>query len=372
MFTNARILLRANLQFCIEEAMSFIASKTESQTDGFAGFPQTTTSVDFCRRDITFVLNAYLRDMKNINNDAISFVSSRYWKGYLSSLVGDKQKEVTTHLFLQDLIVNYIFKQQPFPATQDIANQVLVGSPAESDADEFIISETDYLIDTIQNGLKRSFLHNKLETRITARTWDPLPLEQEKLETILECAYQAPSKNGRHEFEIYVLTDSPEGREVKRWLYEENTYCLDGVRAKQGPGLKRFNGQVNAPIVMVWLTKDYPAKLDSLGEDNFQRNDRDCIVSATMAMCQAEELNVRTGFCGCLGPKDVAAKLGKPEMKAAIIVGFGYATLDRSPTRSVSKNGVVVGWDIGNVTPSIRTYDNRKNRPSKYSMINYL
>jgi len=372
MFTNAKNLLKANQLFCLEEVMSFIAAKTASQTDGFEGFPQTAPSVDFCRRDTKYVINAYTRDLKNANTDAIDFVASRYWKGYVSSLVGDKQKEVTAHRFLQDLIVNYVLKQIPFSATQSNASQVLTGLPAEEGAGEFINGEVDLLIDVILTGPKKLFLHNHLETRITARFWDPIPLEDEKLETILECAYQAPSKNGRHEFEIHVITDSVAGKEFKRWLYEENTYCLDGVRAKQGAGLKRFNGQVNAPVLMVWLTKDYPSKLDSLGEDNFQRNDRDCIVSATMAMCQAEELNVRTGFCGCLGPKDVAVRLGKPQLKAAIMVGMGYATLDRAPNKSVSKNGTVVGWDLANTTPSIRTYDNRKNRPGKYSMINYL
>lgn len=377
MFTIASALLEANKNFCIEEVMSFISVSITNNTSGFEGFPQTLTSMDFCRRDTTFVLNAYITDLASGNSDRLEFVASRYWKGYESSLVGDRQKEVAAHTFLKELINNYILAQVPFPTTQSDVQQTLGTDVPEAGATGFIEKEVGTLIDVILNGPKKLYLHNRLERRMTTRFWDQTrPLESEYVETILECAYQAPSKNGKHEFEIVVLTDSEAGQEFKRWLYRDNTYCLDKVRAKPGPGMRRFNGQVTAPIVMIWLAKDYPGSArDIYGEDNDLRNDRDCLVSATMAMCQAEDLGVNTGFCGCLGAKDVAIRLGKPDLRAVVAIGFGYMDrFDSAPMRQVfrQEDGVLVGFDISNTHPSIRTYENRNRRPAKYSMINYI
>jgi nitroreductase len=92
-------------------------------------------------------------------------------------------------------------------------------------------------------------LADHLKNRFTAKWWDDVPLEDSKIESILECAYQAPSKQGYHEFEIHVITDSVKGKQFKEWLYYDNTACLDGVRGKHGIGKRRYNGQVLAPVV---------------------------------------------------------------------------------------------------------------------------
>jgi hypothetical protein len=89
-------------------------------------------------------------------------------------------------------------------------------------------------------------------------------------------------------------------------------------------------------------------------------------------MCQAEEIGIATGFCGTLGGVEIANRLGKPDKLAVISIGFGYATPDIRPRRPVVKDGATVGFDLSNTDPSIRTLENRKNRPPMSSMINYL
>jgi hypothetical protein len=215
-------------------------------------------------------------------------------------------------------------------------------------------------------------LLDHLKSRYTAKWWDPKPVEGFKLEAILESAYQAPSKQGYYDFEMVVLTDSPAGKEFKEWLYWDDTSCLNKIRGAQGPGFRRYNGQVLAPIVVVWLAKKFPPSKNPYGESEWLRTNNDCIVSSTMAMCQAEELGVSTGFCGTLGGVEIADRLSKPDKIAVISIGFGYATPDTRPRRAVLKNGVTVGFDLSNTDPSIRTLDTRKNRPPMGSMINYL
>jgi hypothetical protein len=215
-------------------------------------------------------------------------------------------------------------------------------------------------------------LADHLKNRFTAKWWDNVPLEDSKIETILECAYQAPSKQGYHEFEIHVITDSVEGKQFKEWLYYDNTACLDKVRGKQGIGKRRYNGQVLAPVVMIWLAKNHPESTSPYVESNWLRTNNDCIVSSTMAMCQAEELGVRTGFCGCMGGREVADKLNRPDHTAVISIGFGYATPDELIGRKVYKDGVEIGFDLSNTASNIRTAENRYRRPTKDSIVKFM
>jgi hypothetical protein len=215
-------------------------------------------------------------------------------------------------------------------------------------------------------------LVDHLKNRFTAKWWDKKSVEDFKLEAILECAYQAPSKQGHYDFEMVVLTDSPAGKEFKEWLYWDNTACLNMVRGAQGPGLRRYNGQVLAPIVIIWLAKKFSPTKNPYGESDWLRTNNDCIISSTMAMCQAEEIGIATGFCGTLGGVEIANRLGKSDKLAVISIGFGYATPDNRPRRPVVKDGATVGFDLSNTDPSIRTLENRKNRPAKNSMINYV
>jgi hypothetical protein len=140
-----------------------------------------------------------------------------------------------------------------------------------------------------------------------------------------------------------VITDSPEGKELKKWLYWENTYCLDGIRGKEGPGLRRYNGQVIAPVVMLWVGKDLKGYSDTREQEDRRIRD-DVMVSATVAMMAAEELGLRTGFNGCLGEIDIAERLNltSQNKKPIIAVGFGYAFSERRVSRDVYENNITI------------------------------
>ena len=215
-----------------------------------------------------------------------------------------------------------------------------------------------------------------LRTRYTARWWNNQPIEPDKLSAILECAYLAPSNQGRYDYKIIVLTDSQAGKEFKHWLYWEDTSCLDKVRAKKGPGLRRYNGQTNAPIVMIWLGKHFSQSTNNYIDSEFLRTNNDCIVSSTMAICQAEELGISTGFCGCIGNKEIADRLNMPNYIAMISVGFGYADIATDaqiePAKVYNIEGIEVGFDLKNFDSSIRNIPTREKRPSIDQIISYI
>ena len=203
-------------------------------------------------------------------------------------------------------------------------------------------------------------LKDKLKERFTAKWWEAKELEQEKLEYILDSIYLAPSKNGRYNYSVYVITNSPQGQELKEWLYWDNTFCLDGVNGKEGPGLRRYNGQVLAPVTLMWIAKNNDAETRD-----------DCLVSATVGMCAALELGLQTGFNSCIDMPKFSSKMNT-EGYAVTALGIGYAQTDFAGLRDVYRQGEKVGFDYSNTNPSIRSFPNRKNKPAFDSLFNFI
>ena len=52
-----------------------------------------------------------------------------------------------------------------------------------------------------------------LQERITAKWWNDSQVEDKKLKYILDCIYNAPSKNGNFEYEVFVS----KSEEFKNW-----------------------------------------------------------------------------------------------------------------------------------------------------------
>lgn len=206
-----------------------------------------------------------------------------------------------------------------------------------------------------------------LSDRITTKWWLPRAVEQEKLQQILDTIYLSPSKQGKFNHKVYVLGSSERSMELKKYLFWEDTYCIDGIRGLPGPGHRRFNGQVNAPIVLVWFAKKYAAGGGGQyeQENEMQRVRDDCIVSATVAMSAAEELGLQTGFCGCISQYDFVAKVtGKNwqqvEDISVMSMGIGYGYTEPKILRDVYADSVF----------SIPNPNNRsKAMPNAYELI---
>jgi hypothetical protein len=190
-------------------------------------------------------------------------------------------------------------------------------------------------------------IEETLLDRITTKWWLPRSVEDDKLQKILDAVYLSPSKQGKFNHNVYVLGSSELSMELKHYLFWEDTYCINGIRGAPGPGWKRFNGQVNAPIVLVWFAKNYAtgAAGPLAPESDLQRVRDDCIVSATVAMCAAEELGLQTGFCGCISHYHFAAKVsGQPinklENTSVIALGIGYGYTEPKILRRVFEGSV--------------------------------
>lgn len=192
-----------------------------------------------------------------------------------------------------------------------------------------------------------------LQKRITAKWWNDSTVEDDKLNYVLDCIFHAPSKNGKYNYEVIVS----KSEQFRQWLYYKNTWCLNGERGAKGSGLRRYNGQVLAPVVLTWIANNKDIETHA-----------DCMVSSTVGMIAAEEVGLQTGFCGCIDPHMVAKKLDRQGKNAIIVLGIGYIDkLDSDHTRKVYKDGNELGWDIANVDPKI----SMPNRNLKEKLITF-
>ena len=179
-------------------------------------------------------------------------------------------------------------------------------------------------------------LKELLEKRTTTKWWSDKPVEKDKLDYVLNCIRRTPSKQLKYNFKVLIFDESKKCKEIKDWLYWEHTCCLDKVRGAKGEGLRRYNGQVLAPIVLAWASE----------KDDLEVIE-DIMVSSTTALLAAEEVGLNTGFNGCLESKELGQKVGEPHVH--MLLGLGYADkIDGEPMRKVYKDGVEMGWDLSN------------------------
>lgn len=222
-------------------------------------------------------------------------------------------------------------------------------------------------------------LKDIIDQRWSARDFESTPVEKEQLDYILHCATHAPSKQGVYNYEVHVITNNDKGKLLKKWLYWENTWCVDGSRNKlnaKDSRNKRFNPQVLAPLVLVWTDKniyDCDISGDTLPgpEDTKKwgrRSSQDSTISASFAMLAAEELGLQTSFTACFDRKQLGKKLGRTSAHLILSVGTAMPVdpnkVDSNKQSVYDNSGIEVGrqqrnlgtdWPMSNHTPRSRS-----------------
>jgi nitroreductase len=232
-------------------------------------------------------------------------------------------------------------------------------------------------------------LKDVLEKRYTAKHWDyDKPIEQSKIDYIIDCAYLSPSKMAAHLHKIVVITDSIEGKKIKEWLYYGHTWHNNGKQGNEDSNaVTGFNGQYTAPVVIAWLNPihgkenviiEYNGVPTNVNLPNFGQRQNDIFLSSMCAVIAAEEQGLNTGFGSCHSHVDVAEKLGFPEYQCPIVVGIGYA---KDMSSIEEKYGILIpifdptdptrqiGVDSTNFQAWRNDNPNRNNTPPKESMI---
>ena len=148
---NTVALLEANKRYVQEEAIAYIAYNVANNISPYIYY---TYNAEKCRRDISYILEGYLSDLKNGGNRQTRSNASKYWENGVAQVDGDRQPEIVAHTFIKNLIENYILANVAFTSRQTVVNQTInLAYAAETTANTRISELAGTVIDVITNGV---------------------------------------------------------------------------------------------------------------------------------------------------------------------------------------------------------------------------
>jgi hypothetical protein len=108
-----------------------------------------------CNRDIGYVLDAYVNDIRYGGNAQTRFIASRFWHGDIPQIGGDRKPEITAETFLRNLVINTILPKSatyvPYQLTEPLVRSMSV--VAETAAYARVTTLSTIIINVITNGL---------------------------------------------------------------------------------------------------------------------------------------------------------------------------------------------------------------------------
>ena len=121
LYSQTYNLLYENRKFIIEEVTAYINYNT---VNNIAPFAYYNYNADKCRRDMSYVLDAYLSDLRHGGNRQTVFVGSKYYlNGVLQ--ISASAPEVAAHTFLKTLVDNFVLQNVRYSSIQSIAVQTI-------------------------------------------------------------------------------------------------------------------------------------------------------------------------------------------------------------------------------------------------------
>jgi len=150
---NTITLLEANKRYMQEEVIAYIAYNVANNISPYVSY---TYNSEKCRRDVSYVIEGYITDLKHGGNRQTIFNANYYWLNGVAQVDGDRLPEVYAHTFLKGLIQNYILTNTAFGSRNTIVSQVTNNSIlSETSAYTSVALLSDIVIDVIQYGITR-------------------------------------------------------------------------------------------------------------------------------------------------------------------------------------------------------------------------
>jgi len=164
---NAVYLLEVNKRFVQEETIAYIQYNVDNNISPYVNY---TYNAEKCRRDVSYILEGYLSDLKKGGNRQTYFNAEKYWENGVAQVDGDRQPEIYAHTFIRDLIDNFIWANVAFTARQILVSQVIdLSYTAEEPAQTRLKELSNIVLDVIEFGVSR------LPTKISNRGYVKVP-----------------------------------------------------------------------------------------------------------------------------------------------------------------------------------------------------
>ena len=164
---NAISLLESNKRFVQEEAIAYIQYNV---TNNISPYVNYTYNAEKCRRDISYILEGYISDLKKGGNRQTYFNAEKYWENGVAQVDGDRQPEIYAHTFIRDLIDNFIWTNTIFTPKQVLVSQVRdLNITVEEVAQTRLKELSNIVLDVITSG------PTLLPTKISNRGYIKIP-----------------------------------------------------------------------------------------------------------------------------------------------------------------------------------------------------
>ena len=164
---NAVALLEANKRFVQEEAIAFIQYNIDNNISPYVFY---TYNADKCRRDVSYILEGYISDLKHGGNRQTHFNASKYWESGVAQVDGDRQPEIYAHTFIRNLIENYIWDNVAYTPKQILVSQYInTNLVPESSANTRLKELSNTVLGVIEFGTSR------LPTKVSNRGYVKMP-----------------------------------------------------------------------------------------------------------------------------------------------------------------------------------------------------
>jgi hypothetical protein len=320
-FTNAYNLLSKNIDFITEECTMWMESQYPNQKIR----SKKEVGYSKCSRDLNFIINALISDLKENSDNNIVRVANTYWlqdKRQLFSI----EIELAVYEKMIDIVTNYVFKNIIYPSIQ--TPYIVPSKPTETVMPQVQVIDTEFTVEDHANqkiidliGLIVNVLKNGKDK--LRSDYDPvLELQKDSMDMIRRCQRNwnykktipqkhidhwahllknSPSPIDEAFFDVYIITNRSI---IKELFYESWGYVRCNNRLSR-------NTQVDAPLLFVFKSK-LPGThrthyFDGSEKENtlFEKAIRDTYASIGMASgliaYSAAMLGYSTGFNRCMG-----------------------------------------------------------------------
>jgi len=290
-------------------------------------YPFRTTAYEKCTRDISYILKAYYQDLINNSSSKTVYTANKFWKGNVRQ-VENHEVEIAVHNYIVDFIKSETTQDQ-HKSLEDLKNtfvSILETGPT-------INAENMEYLDVIHN-----FQHCQ-------RNWDHSKVVDDKtIDFLLEAGYNVPTKQNLNSFTIVCLKTR---EKIKEWSAiarnSDDTLHWTGndIKKEVEAGVLQ-NPQTDANLLFLFFINDHERysqlrKEREKGDDpNSKSWFRDKMLevglSASAIGIAANQLGMRTGFCGCIW-KDVIPEEWTKDWNVnpedlAVMFGVGYPLHD--------------------------------------------
>ena len=152
-YTNTVALLEINKKFIIEETIAFIQYNVVNNISPYIFY---TYNADKCRRDVSYVLEGYISDMKKGGNWQTCNNASKYFENGIPQIDGSRDPEVAAHTFIKNLTINFILENVAASPYQLLITQsVNLAYTAETAGKTKFSTLNDIIINVIDIGLSQ-------------------------------------------------------------------------------------------------------------------------------------------------------------------------------------------------------------------------